>query len=177
MRSARAALLLIALGFSAGSVSAQGTAGAAATMSNDGVSAQSDQSRSSSHSGSRRGQGSASTFAAPVRLKKGASDALVAPSGPPADEVNREKFEENAGKDAGKVLLRSVPSGASIFLNHVLVGNSPLLLFLAPGRYEVDMHGPRQESGHQALSVTAKETQSVVIDLSERYPPSVSLHW
>jgi hypothetical protein len=177
MRSAKAALLLIGLGFSAGSLSAQGTAGAAATMSNDGVSARSDESQPSSHSAAGRGQGSASTFAAPVRLKKGASDPLVAPSGPPADEVNRKKFEANAGKDAGKVLLRSVPSGASIFLNHMLVGNSPLLLFLAPGRYEVDMHGPRQESGHRALLVTAKETQTVVIDLSERYPPSVSLHW
>lgn len=168
--------LLMALGLSAGQLLAQGTTGTAA-MSSAGVSVERDKSQSSGDSVSQHRYSSASTFAASVRSQKRASAPLVVPSGPPADEVNRKRFEEAAGKDAGKVLLRSVPSGASIFLNHMLVGNTPLLLFLAPGRYEVEMRGPRQESGHQALSVTAKGTETVSIDMSERYPPSVSLHW
>jgi len=177
MQGARAALLLIAAVFCAGHLSAQGTAGASSTMSSTGLSAEPDKASSSSGTPSRSQDGSGSAFAAPVRPKKGTSGPLIAPSGPAADKVNRKKFEENAGKDAGKVLLRSVPNGASIFLNHMLVGDTPLLLFLAPGRYDVEMRGPRQQSGHRVLTVTAKQTQAIVIDLSERYPPSVSLHW
>src|SRR5215472_7901638 len=42
-------------------------------------------------------------------------------TGPPPDEVNRKQFEQNAGPRAGKLLFRSAPSGADIFLNDLLV--------------------------------------------------------
>jgi hypothetical protein len=177
MQVARAALLLIALGASAGYLSAQRAGGAAATMSSAGIAAQATRSPSFSDSGSANRHGSRSSFAAPVPPQKGASALLIAPSGPPPDEANRKKFEENAGKDAGKILFRSVPNGASIFLNHMLVGNTPLLLFLAPGKYDVEMRGARQESGHRVLAITAKQSQTMDIDMSQRYPSSVSLHW
>lgn len=177
MQIAGTTVLLMSLTLSAGSLWAQGTAGAAATMSSAGVSTQSDKPHSSTDSSSSHRRSSVSTFAAAVRSNKRTSAPLIAPSGPPADEVNRKKFEENAGKYAGKILLRSAPTGASIFLNHLLVGNAPLLLFLAPGRYDVEMRGLRQESGHRSLMVTPNKTQTIVIDMSERYPPSVSLHW
>jgi PEGA domain len=177
MQTARTALVLIGLGFFVGCLSAQTTTDAAAAMGNAGVAAEATKATPLSDSRSSSRHIASSRFAAPASSKTGASGPLVAPSGPPADEVNRKKFEENAGKDAGKVLLRSVPSGASIFLNHMLVGHAPLLLFLAPGRYEVEMRGEREESGHRVLVVIPKRTQSMVIDMSERYPPSVSLHW
>lgn len=146
-------------------------------MSNAGVAAQTDESPSFADPApsSRRKSGIGS--AARASSRKGSSGPLVAPSGPTPDEVNRKKFEEHAGRDAGKVLFRSVPSGASVFVNHMLVGDTPLLLFLAPGKYEVAMRGVRQESGQRVLAVTPKQTQTVVIDLNQRYPSGVSLKW
>jgi hypothetical protein len=177
MQIARAALLLIALCFSAGYLPAQSSAEASATMPDAGVTVQSVKPPPLGNSTSSGRSSSDDRFAAPVSSRKGAGSLLIAPSGPPPDEVNRKKFEENAGKDAGKILFRSDPSGASIFLNHLLVGNTPLLLFLAPGKYEVEMRGARQDSGHRVVAVTPKRTQKIVIDLNQRYPSSVSLRW
>jgi hypothetical protein len=91
------------------------------------------------------------------------------------DEENRQAFEDNAGENAGKLLLRSVPSGADVFINDLFVGKTPLLLVIAPGKYEVDVRGPRLETGHKSVGVIAKDTESVVIALDQRYPASVSL--
>lgn len=113
----------------------------------------------------------------PTSSKQKGSGNLIAPSGPPRDEVNRRHFERYAGKEAGRVLFRSVPTGASIFVNHLLVGQTPLLMFLAPGKYEVRMRGARQESGHRTVGVMSNETQTVLINLRQRYPSSVSLRW
>ena len=177
MQIGRAAVLLISLGASAGYLPAQGTAEASATMSHAGVSARVAKAPSFADSPSRTRGRSGIGVGRAASSRKGASDSLIAPSGPPPDEVNRKKFEENAGKDAGRVLIRSVPSGASIFLNHMLVGKAPLLLFLAPGKYDIEMRGERQQSGHRVLAVIAKQTQTVVIDMNQRYPSSVSLRW
>jgi PEGA domain len=170
----RVGVLLVGLVASAAYLRAQGTAEASATMAGAGVAARPAQAPSFADSPSRR-SGTGDTKVASSR--KRTSNSLIVPSGPPPDEVNRKKFEENAGKDAGRVLIRSVPSGASIFLNHMLVGNAPLLLFLAPGKYDVEMRGERQQSGHRILAVIAKQTQTVVIDMNRRYPSRVSLRW
>ncbi|MBZ5501967.1 MAG: PEGA domain-containing protein [Acidobacteriia bacterium] len=107
--------------------------------------------------------------------KPSPSPHLMTRTGPPREEVNRKDFEENAGEKAGKLLLRSVPSGAEIFVNDLLVGKTPLLMVLAPGKYKIDMRGPRQESGHRTVGVMPKETETVVIDLNQRYPASISI--
>ena len=109
--------------------------------------------------------------------KPNAGGSLIAPSVPAPAEVNRRNFDIDAGKDAGKVLFRSDPSDAEIFLDHLLVGHTPLLMFLAPGEYGLDMQGPRQETGHRILGVMPKETQTVLIDLNQRYPATLSLRW
>jgi hypothetical protein len=103
------------------------------------------------------------------------SSFLVARSGPPLDAVNRKDFEDNAGKEAGKLLLRSTPSGAEVFINDRLVGRTPLLMLIAPGKYEIDMRGPRQESGHTTVGLMPKETQIVAIRLNQRYPTNISI--
>src|ERR1019366_8635340 len=71
--------------------------------------------------------------------KPSVSPHLPQQTGPAPDQKNRQDFEDNAGENAGKVLLRSVPSGAEIFINDLFVGHTPLLLVIAPGRYTIDM--------------------------------------
>jgi hypothetical protein len=177
MSTKKPILLLILVGFAAGYTLAQTTAEAAAISSNSGMSTQ------MSDFSARAREKLPSLFDHPVRQqtatspKRDANGPLIAPSGPPPDEVNRKKFEQSAGKDPGRVLFRSVPNGADVFVNHLLVGHTPLLMFLAPGRYEVEMHGARQESGHRTVGVMPKETQSVLIDLNQKYPANVSIRW
>jgi hypothetical protein len=49
-------------------------------------------------------------------------------------------------------------------------------MVVAPGRYKIDLRGPREESGHQTVGVMPKETETVVINLNQRYPGVVSTH-
>jgi hypothetical protein len=114
----------------------------------------------------------APTLANPA--KQSPSPHLLERTGPPPSEVNRKEFEDNAGQNAGKLLFRSIPSGAEIYINDRLVGQTPLLLVVAPGKYKVAMRGPREESGRATVGVLPKETQNVVINLTQRYPASIS---
>src|SRR6185437_1613601 len=58
---------------------------------------------------------------------------LVIHSGPPPEVVNRRALEQNAGENASKMLLRSTPSQAQVWIDGKFVGNTPLLLIVAPG--------------------------------------------
>lgn len=107
--------------------------------------------------------------------KPTSSPHLLERTGPPPDEVNRKEFEDNAGEKAGKLLLRSVPSGADIFIDGLLVGQTPLLMVIAPGPYKIEMRGARADSGHANVGVMPKETQTVEIPLKQRYPSNISL--
>lgn len=98
---------------------------------------------------------------------------LIARKGPPPDEVNRKKLEENAGPNGGKLLLRSIPSGADVFINGRLIGQTPMLMVVPPGKYKIDMRGARQESGTETVGLIPKGTQTVVIALKQRYPSQV----
>jgi PEGA domain len=91
------------------------------------------------------------------------------------DEENRQTFEDNAGENAGKLLLRSVPTGSDVFINDLFVGRTPLLIVIAPGKYDVDVRGPRLETGHKSVGVIPKETETVVIALDQRYPATISM--
>jgi hypothetical protein len=99
---------------------------------------------------------------------------LLARQGPAPDEMNRKAFEEGAGKDAGKLLMRSTPTGAQIFVNGRLVGRAPLLLILAPGKYKVEMRGQRRDYGERSVGLLPHETQDVALTLSPLYPIRVS---
>ena len=100
---------------------------------------------------------------------------IVAPAGPPPEEVNRKALEENAGPDAGKLLLRSTPAGAQVFINGAYVGKSPMLLIVPPGKYKVEMRGGRLETGSQIVGLLANQTQNVAMTLKQLYPSSVSM--
>jgi len=108
--------------------------------------------------------------------KPSASPHLIASDGPPPDVVNRKEFEDNAGEKAGKLMLRSVPTGADVFVNGLLVGQTPLLLVIAPGPYKVEMRGGRDDSGRATVGVMPKETSTLAIELKQRYPSNISLH-
>jgi hypothetical protein len=88
---------------------------------------------------------------------------------------HRRELEEQAGEKAAKVLLRSVPSRAQVWIDGKLVGRTPLLLILAPRRYQVEMRGPRMAAAHREMDLLPEETQEVVFPLVERYPTEVRL--
>lgn len=91
------------------------------------------------------------------------------------EEKNRRGLEETAGPDAGKLLLRSVPSKARIWVNGKPVGYAPLLLILAPGTYQVAMGDETMGTAKQEVSLLPKETHTTVLTLASRYPRQVRL--
>jgi hypothetical protein len=114
--------------------------------------------------------------ATPKVTKPTPSQHLAAPIGPPPEDLNRKSFEDKAGQNAGKLLLRSVPTGADVYVNHLPVGQTPLLMIVAPGQYKIEMRGSRQESGHSTVGVLPKDTQTLVLTLNQRYPTTITLH-
>lgn len=104
------------------------------------------------------------------------NNSYLAPrEGPPPEEANRKTLEKAAGKDAAKLLLRSVPSGARVYINELFVGRAPLLLIVSPGKYRVQMRGERQELGERVVGLLPNDTQNVTIGLILRYPSRISV--
>lgn len=106
---------------------------------------------------------------------KGKSPHLAASPGPPSDVANRRAFEKQAGPNAGKLLLRSVPSTAQVWIDGVFVGNSPMLLLLAPGKYRVELRGQRMEYAVRVVDLLPRETREVALTLAVRYPTRASV--
>jgi hypothetical protein len=105
-----------------------------------------------------------------------ASTHLVIPTGPPPEIVNRNALEQNAGKDASKLLLRSTPSLAQVWVDGAFVGNTPMLLIVAPGKYEVEVRGQRLESAKQTVALLPRETREVSFKMAVLYPTTISIH-
>jgi hypothetical protein len=99
---------------------------------------------------------------------------LAAPPGPPSDLVNRQALEQHAGKNACKLLLRSTPSKAQVFVDGAFVGNSPLELVVAPGKYQIEMRGQRLDSARRQVDLLPRETREVALPLTARYPTRVT---
>jgi hypothetical protein len=102
------------------------------------------------------------------------SQHLIASAGPPPQEANVREFQARAGKDAGKVLLRATPVEAQIWLNGKIVGKTPMLLVLAPGKYEVEMRGARGETGKSTVNLLPRETRELQVKLHQLYPARVT---
>lgn len=109
----------------------------------------------------------------PAALK--ASTHLVIPTGPPPEVVNRNALEQSAGRDASKLLLRSTPSPAQVWVDGAFVGNTPMLLIVAPGKYEVEVRGQRLESAKQTVALLPRETREVSFKMAVLYPTNVSI--
>ncbi|HXW13730.1 MAG TPA: PEGA domain-containing protein [Terriglobia bacterium] len=111
------------------------------------------------------------------------AQAAVQPSQAPAvtsddgeEAANRKALEDQAGKNAAKLMLRSVPDKSSVRIDGKPVGKTPLLLILRPGVYVVEMEGgPRKAYGRRQADLLPKEAREVVLELKPRYPTSVLL--
>jgi hypothetical protein len=95
---------------------------------------------------------------------------------PSPETANRQALEQRAGKDASKLLLRSAPTGARVWIDGAPVGSAPLLLIVAPGKYRVEMRGERLDHAERAVALLPRETVEVVLPLVPRYPTRVSVH-
>ena len=103
---------------------------------------------------------------------QGATTHLIASpsSGPPVDVKNRQVLEQKAGFDAGKLLIRSVPSGANVWVDGAYVGKTPMLLIVAPGKYHVQLRDQRQNYAEGNVDLLPKETREFGPTLTVRYP-------
>lgn len=92
-------------------------------------------------------------------------------------DANRRALEKGAGKDAAKLTLKSEPAKAIVRVDGKAVGQTPLLISLAPGAYKIEMEGPRMEFGKQQLNLAPNETREVELPLSAapRYPSHIEL--
>lgn len=99
---------------------------------------------------------------------------LAAPPGTPSDLLNRQALEQRAGKNACKLLLRSTPSTAQVFVDGAFVGSSPLELVVAPGKYQIEMRGQRLDSARRQVDLLPRETREVALPLTARYPTHVT---
>ena len=121
----------------------------------------------------------AKTFNFPASKNEGAPGAsqhLQASAGPPPQVVNRRALEEHAGRDASKLLIRSTPPASQVWIDDKFVGNTPMLLVLAPGKYRVSFRGSRMESGEQSVDLLPRETRDLALSLSAHYPTKVTFH-
>jgi hypothetical protein len=105
-----------------------------------------------------------------------ASQHLQASAGPPPQVVNRRALEEHAGRDASKLLIRSTPPSSQVWIDDKFVGNTPMLLILAPGKYRVSFRGSRMESGEQSVDLLPRETRDLALSISSHYPTKVTFH-
>jgi uncharacterized Zn-binding protein involved in type VI secretion len=90
---------------------------------------------------------------------------------------NRRALEAKAGKDGAKLMLRSAPNGATVWINGKEVGATPLLLVVPPGAYKVEMQSFQRESSRKQVDLLPKETREVLLTLASRYPTHVALAW
>ncbi len=104
----------------------------------------------------------------------GSSAHLIASAGPPPEETNRKSLEASAGKDASKLLLRATPVEGQIWVNGKVVGKTPLLLVLAPGKYQVEMRGSRGQTGKRSVDLLPRETRELAVKLDQLYPGRVT---
>ena len=93
-----------------------------------------------------------------------------------SQEINRRDLEAKAGKNAGKLLIRSIPGEAQVWIDGQPIGTTPLLLIVAPGKYGIELRGQRAETARTEVALLPKETREVAIRLQLRYPTRVILH-
>ena len=118
----------------------------------------------------------AGTTVLPANLSGPAKDGVpMGLTSPPIEETNRKALEGRAGKDAAKLELQSVPSGALTYIDGTYVGHTPMTLVVPPGKYRIKMDGQREEFGERLVGVLPDETQQLTLTLALRYPARVTV--
>ena len=110
----------------------------------------------------------------PVASAGTSSPHLVASSGPAPEDTNRKTLEAHAGKDASKLLLRTTSVEAQIWVDGKIVGKTPMLLVLAPGKYQIEMRGARGQTGKRSVDLLPHETRELVVKLEQLYPGRIT---
>jgi PEGA domain-containing protein len=105
-----------------------------------------------------------------------ASPHLTARSGPPPEENNRRELEEHAGKDASRLLLRSTLADSSVWIQGKPVGKTPMLLILAPGKYQVEVVAADSTRTECSVALLPRETRELTLKLEPHYRARVSVH-
>ena len=154
-----AATLLFGAGFDAVAQSAAEYAGAVSGMASVGAQA----------------HPSGGKVSVPSDKKSSASAHLTQSSGATVEDANRKELERDAGEDAGKLLLRSEPTSAVVWVEGKRIGSTPILLLLSPGRYRVELRGSRMEYAERRVDLQPRETREIVVPLEQRYPSQVRL--
>ena len=114
----------------------------------------------------------------PCAMAQAADKSNPTPNVTVSEATNRRALEDEAGKNAAKLMLRSVPDKSSVRIGGKPVGKTPLLLIVHPGVYVIEMEGgPRLGYSRQQVDLLPKETREVVMDLKPRYPASVHMSW
>lgn len=90
-------------------------------------------------------------------------------------EANRRALESKAGKDAAKLMLRSVPNHAYVRIDGKIVGKTPLLLIVPPRQYKLTMDGTRMEHAEREVDLLPHETRDYSLTLTPRYPTTVQI--
>lgn len=67
---------------------------------------------------------------------------------------------------SANLLIESVPDGASVWINKVLVGRTPLEMELEPGNYEITLHKEGFCRTKRSVSLQAHEKKKLRIELS-----------
>jgi hypothetical protein len=118
----------------------------------------------------------AGTPAPPANSPGTASPHIVASSNANAQAVesNRRALESKAGADAARLLVRSYPSQAQVWIDDKPVGTTPLLLIVPAGKYKIELRGTREEIAKQEVALLPKETREVAVKLQLRYPTRVT---
>ena len=114
-------------------------------------------------------------FSPPKIKKKGTSPHLLIPTNLSAEAGTKPRRAEGTEEDMGSLLLRSVPKGAQIWIDGKLMGTTPLLLILAPDRYNIEVLGKRMEHVKKQVNLRANERQQLMFSPSPRYPRRVHL--
>lgn len=117
--------------------------------------------------------GTGSANAAPSQSGQASSYIVSSSSSAAIVEANRHVLEAKGGPEAARLLVRSTPSSAQVWINNQPVGSTPLLLMIPPGKYTIETRGSRQEAGRVELALLPKETREVTVKLQLRYPTRV----
>lgn len=90
-------------------------------------------------------------------------------------EANRKSLEAHPGKNPSKLMLRSIPNHAYVRINGKIVGQTPLLLIVAPGQYKLAMDGSRMNRAEREVDLLPHETREYTLILKARYPTQVEV--
>ncbi len=100
---------------------------------------------------------------------------LAKSSGPPPEQVNREWFAKEAGKDGALITIDATPAPSGVWIDGKFVGRAPVKVTLPAGKHHVSLLGPRQEHADHQINVVKGKSRRYAYRLEETYPTAVSI--